>query len=116
MTKDQIRIAIATELGLQSKYQITAPTGDKVWGPKTPNYPESLDACREFELTLELGHDGSDVAEYQEALWCAANPYIPFSATSLHDVAYLRNLICATALQRCEAFLRLKGKWVEDAE
>ncbi len=70
------------------------------------NYAESLDACREFES----GISGSeDVSLYEHYLG---------EITESDSLAIRRSfvgdrmkLIRATPLQRCEAFLRLKGQW-----
>lgn len=61
-----------------------------------PNYTESLDACREFE-SFKTGEEWS---EYIDTL------------TEICDV--YNDPIVATPLQRCEAFLRLKGQWDEN--
>ena len=58
-----------------------------------PNYAESLDACREFENFKT----GEEWREYIDTL------------TEICDV--YNDPIVATPLQRCEAFLRLKGQW-----
>ena len=70
------------------------PDGDPVTIHRftTPNYAESLDACREFE----------DFSTGEE--WAV---YI----NTLTEVCDMYNdPIVATPLQRCEAFLRLKGQ------
>jgi hypothetical protein len=60
--------------------------------PAPPNYSESLDACREFEKEYTFGE--------QEDVFDA-----------LYDKFGCRGACFATPFQRCEAFLRLKGKW-----
>ena len=62
---------------------------------KTPNYAESLDACRSFETEYTLGE--------QEEVF-----------DMLYDEFGIRGACFATPLQRCEAFLRLKGQWDEN--
>lgn len=59
-----------------------------------PNYAESLDACREFEASM----NGTEKVVYADHLvdLCGDDSYDP---------------IFATAMKRCEAFLRLKGQW-----
>ena len=84
------------------------PTGAMV-GKKqpTPNYYESLDACASFEiamneLTRRIYADnlGKVVDIYDD--WYAGITYAEAS-----------KLIWTTAPQRCVAFLRMKGEWVE---
>ena len=60
-----------------------------------PNYYASLDACAEFERTL----DKIQRREYVRQLY-----HITENDFGAH---------CATPEQRCEAFLRIKGLWVE---
>ena len=57
-----------------------------------PNYTGSLDACVEFEEKL-------DAAQYQRYL---------------NEYCFTHNA-SATALYRCEAYLRVIGKWTEVA-
>jgi len=59
-----------------------------------PNYPVSLDACAEFEAELF----GSELKQYIR--WLVDIRQTPEDA------------ITARPEQRCEAFLRVKGKWV----
>lgn len=71
-----------------------------------PNYHGSLDACATFEATLnpsiEHEMDGSG------HVW---NEYV----NMLDEICARTGDTCvaATAAQRCEAFLRVKGKWIE---
>ena len=74
---------------------------------KTPNYAESLDACKEFE-----GAIGKQALEYY-----AENLAVAVWGSAIgNTMSYLgvAQLITATPLQRCEAFLRLKGQWDEN--
>ena len=64
------------------------------WRILTPRYTESLDACGEFESAMNA-QEKVVYADYLVDL-CGDDSYDP---------------IFATALQRCEAFLRLKGQW-----
>lgn len=67
-----------------------------------PNYHASLDACAQFEATLKFT---STMGEYLEILTTTANELgVCWTTRTFHAV-------CATAPQRCEAFLRLHGKW-----
>jgi hypothetical protein len=59
-----------------------------------PNYFADLNACREMEETIK-----DPLEKSRWFIWMQRNT----------DVAGIQ----ATAPQRCEAFLRLKGKWVE---
>jgi len=68
-----------------------------------------LNVIHEAENTLEVGHDGSEADDYQQALWHITNPGVSFCETELHDVSYLQKMICATGAQRAEA-LRVIGK------
>lgn len=113
MTNDEIRIAIAELCGWKppkDKREILWTTpGGKFW--HVPNYCESLDACREFEGNLT---------------WREAGPYV-FWLEELTNIGHMGGnavreplndcaLITASALHRCQAFLRLKGKWVEESK
>lgn len=69
-----------------------------------PNYPEDLNACAEMERTLTI----EESRKYEEVLEVVVNE------------AFIRNESCfvfpawhATALQRCEAFLKVKGLWID---
>lgn len=70
-----------------------------------PNYPlpASLDACAEFERTLQ----GEVFEQYYAALFNVLNWDNKFWGKQ-RDLEMIR----ATALQRCEAYLRVKGKWL----
>lgn len=64
-----------------------------------PNYPESLDACAEFEATLDpLGRE-----QYVDSLATVVNDSFAIDTYEAHW-----NMLHATALQRCEAFLKCK--------
>lgn len=73
----------------------------------TPNYAESLDACRLFELTL----DPIELTEYAVIL-----RRIVTKNAKDHEVhpntGYVPDgrYYCATARERCGAFLQLKGE------
>lgn len=133
MNEREQRIAIAEACGIPagqinawldqvqatSDMQCAVPGGEERYRDKVlrapdmspPDYLHDLNAMHEAEKTLKIGHDGSPAAEYQEALWNVSNRGVTFCAENLHDVAYLQNLICATAAQRAEAFLHAIGKW-----
>jgi hypothetical protein len=74
----------------------------------TPNYYGSIDACAEFEKTLN-GWTEKDA--YGAALWQAIGP--DHGKTEVYDFDDTLVWQCATATapQRCEAYLRTIGKW-----
>lgn len=97
MTTDKIRIAIAQELGWTERVSGWWKDPDRNReddGELPPNYPASLDACAEFEKTLTE-------EEYQQF------------GLELLKLNHTQRVLSATTLQRCEAYLRVKGKWVE---
>lgn len=110
MTPQEINIAIAQACGWnwESKTTLVHPKGDGngyvVFNDKgeidsfykLPQYHTSLDACAEFEATLT----SEEREDYCACLW----------TVTAHEFA----TITATAPQRCEAFLRVKGPWRED--
>lgn len=98
------KIAGQTDEGLVGYYRPVAGI-ESAAQEAIPDFPKDLNACAQFETTLELGHDGSQWDDYQQTLWGIVNPDIDFNPDNLHDVAYLKNLISATAAQCCEAFL-----------
>lgn len=67
----------------------------------TPNYAESLDACREFEESLseDERHNYGLLIENTERF------------DTLWGGNRITAMVTVTAKERCEAFLRLKGKW-----
>lgn len=74
---------------------------------KPPNYSESLDACREFESKLT----GDDRSMYMDFI------YLHIVRTNNEAVMGFENqwaMFNAPPLQRCEAFLRMKGQWDEN--
>lgn len=104
MSNDEIRIAIAEELGWDFEKSDINHGLSFVKGEKGTlrcgihNYPEDLNACHEIENTLDeesyrlfIGHLVSILKPGQFA-------------------------VRATALERSTAYLNLKGKWKEDAK
>lgn len=65
------------------------------------NYAESLDACREFMETL------SKEERYEYGNWIMNIKRFD----TLYGGNRITALITVTALERCEAFLRMKGQW-----
>lgn len=106
MNAEQQRIAIAEELGW--KQVVKVEVGDEGYPEEflrwvnskgemlsLPNYPKDLNACAEFEATMDPN----------------GNEYTRFD-NHLHKICgSVRKCIHATAAQRCEAFLRTKGLW-----
>lgn len=74
-----------------------------------PNYPESLDACREFELSLNQ-HRAEAYAVYLTEVENLVNQFTPHACPTW---SALFRLSTATPLQRCQAYLMTIGKWIE---
>lgn len=129
MTPEAQRIAIATELGEFSfepehDYVVIKRLGKTVmrYFPASsseliceclemadvPDYPRDLDACHEMEKLI-LDPDSELVWANHEERGEIKREY----QTHLERIATLggTSAICATAPQRCEAFLRAVGKW-----
>lgn len=115
MTNEQIRITIAEKLGYkrfdspESTLNFYLPDGKGAC--ICPDYPESLDACREFERTLydellnmEL-YAGRLVAIASGKLGKA---FEPSRLDWFHSST-------ALPIQRCEEFLRLHGLWKDES-
>lgn len=116
MTPQSINIAIQESLGWDMDPAETHewgsrgqwcvwPHGGRIIMPKTmvPNYHSSLDACAEFEATM----DKQEQSDYICALGGLCQE------PDLDDWA---GVCFATAPQRCEAYLKLKGLWKEGAK
>ena len=112
MTNEQINIAIAESLGeIDPRYTTTGGfiasyviNGVTVGFHGLPNYTADLNACHEFEKTLDddldLDYSGN-LESVTGTRWGANNSY---------DMSKYRS---ATARQRCEAYLRTLKKWTE---
>jgi hypothetical protein len=122
LTNEEIRIKIAESLG---KFRIKPlkrttrkgkddPNGVRIWycdehhgGAATyaeiPNYPESLDACTEFEKTLLTEEDQTDY-------WVHLIMICGAEAREKKDINRIGTFyqITATPKQRCFAYLRTK--------
>lgn len=72
-----------------------------------PDYPNDLNACAEFEATL---------SEKEVAFYLTKLLLVRYRTGADHGmIACMQDkLAFATARERCEAFLRLRGKWKED--
>jgi len=112
MSPESQRIAIAEACGWvmrKNESDWLAPDGRvyQNWGGFTsyPNYPNDLNACREFEVVLSQMPDihvgGVGV--------CSAIDIYEDNLLGICD-----HPICAPAAQRCEAFLKTIGKWKND--
>lgn len=118
MTPERIRIKVAEAMGWTGPFverewlREYGPEGEDVWGKcvgtnpqwerdQVPNYPFDLNACAEMEMALNWDEQLSTEADryrYELTKVCGND----------------RDLIhVATALQRCEAYLRVKGLWEE---
>lgn len=110
MTDEQINIAIAESLGW--KYETRRMMGYGGMSSATayywtkngsigeiPNYTADLNACHEFEKKLSL----KDRNVYTSWLYESSLNLGLATWESAH----------ATARQRCEAYLRTIGKWIE---
>lgn len=108
MTDKQINAAIAESLGWNRREWIDkkgrscsgwrTPSGKELGG-HPPNYTSDLNACHEFEKKLSL----RDRADYTSWLYESSLNLGTATWESAH----------ATARQRCEAYLRTLGKWIE---
>lgn len=74
-----------------------------------PNYTSDLNACHEFEKTLTDEQFDAFQIELSRVVFkhlCVVTYPVGFKQRSFWN---------ATARQRCEAFLRVQGKWEEEA-
>lgn len=138
MTPEQMRIAVAeacgwTELRQSKPWEFSddpdnrvvlcgywpAPQGGGV-SAAIHNYPADLNACAEMVAALS-GDEREKFAfylAYQKYAWFKESPE---DYTSLEYVGYIEQHALsafvtqnATAPERCEAFLRVKGLWKDD--
>lgn len=113
MTDEQINVAIAADLGWKydprgDKYGPTVyawlnPAGKRDPGP--PSYASDLNAMHEAEDALRICKSGGSDCEWQR-YWSALD-------VGPAGCVGRKMLLHITARQRAEAFLRVKGKWVE---
>ncbi len=128
MTEEQINIAIAESLGYVKKpYEKDSrgrPCAPRIeWFrnadseypmgfSERPNYyHSSLDACAEFEAKLTLDQGKAYVGLFDEV--CGGELSLSDMADS--PMEYLFWCVRATPLQKCEAYLRVIGKWEASA-
>lgn len=103
MTNEQIRIAVAEACGL--KLTSVPPTWYDQHSRLIPNYPTNLNACAEMEKMLDREQSQIYSNHLGEIL---LRDFI-----NKEQGGKLQHKWHATALQRCEAFLRTIGKWVD---
>ena len=102
LTNEEIRIKVAESLAWR-KTPFGEPIADhpRTWRilSDLPNYPESLDACAEFEAHAHRTEPYGWLARYEDELRerCSTLQYPHY------------NPICATPRQRCLAYLKTKG-------
>jgi hypothetical protein len=103
VTDEQINAIIATSLGfieeepwLNGKICWSHIDHPNVGFESIPDFSNDLNACHEFEKMLDGMNQISYLAKLHEN-----NHYCSWGGT------------CATARQRCEAYLRTLGKWIE---
>jgi hypothetical protein len=124
MTPEQINSAIAGACGWKldrvddGEFQLRNPKGVLIvsdcdpsttfesFSYKFPNYCNSLDAMHEAEKSLDWAniHDWNNAAKYIKNL-CEVTGGDYYSLLKAE-------VVCATAAQRAEAFLKTIGKWV----
>lgn len=107
MTNEQINIAIAEACGWKPLIISTDMMGKPFPGwDEPPNYCNDLNAMNEAEKTLtNVQH-----RQYRREIWHSVNEDL----SSYEKVkAAKRAHFSSTALQKAEAFLRVKGKWEE---
>lgn len=116
MTDQQMRVAVAEMCGWR-RLELPHPIFVKAWEhpdhpyawreeKELPDYPNDLNAVHEAEkLMLKTEKQCAECAVALASL-CKGFPYDPFHGTA----GYVWH---ATARQRCEALLRVWGKWVE---
>jgi hypothetical protein len=108
MSDDQIRIAIAEICALSWSH------ADEL--AKTMDYPNDLNACYEFEKVIKE----QERLELYKCLARVVNEDTAGAEVDMFDVCSpleIRSIVMsASARQRCEAFLRLHGKWIEEKQ
>lgn len=125
MTPEQINIAIAESIGWKRGTAWSDPPEWYLHGTANgcfsldgragtkllPDYFADLNRCADFERTLDFaGFQGRQDYEKWIRLIVARDNGLNYDADCAGDFG----LITATAIQRCEAYLRVKGLWVEE--
>lgn len=122
MTNEEMDIAVAKACGRYVHFEGTVPYESKDSKPNWDhrvyqncplrNFTGDLNACHEMEKVLQdrCLYWPDYVAELV-GLVTRAYPHLPHQKL---EPNYSQS-ICATAAQRCEAFLRCLGKWKEES-
>ena len=128
MTHEQMRIAVAEACGLDVIHEAAGPedrpdawkTGyftpkaasdrRKRWPSsayvmQVPNYPADLNACAEIVAALDPSE--------KFRMTCEMLDILGIRDDQTPEPSEVFDLMNATALQRCEAFLKTKGLWRE---
>lgn len=103
MSPQEMNIKIAESLGWLKCERLGRevyydPTGGHVLPHELPNYYADLNACHEMEEKLTEKEEAGYFLELQKII---VPPYLKHFAPCIR----------ATAPQRCEAYLRVKGLW-----
>lgn len=101
MTDDEMRIAIAEAMGLDSHDVCSPLWGGQGANPYYVNFLNDLNACHEMEMWLKNRTNATNDGLYYE--FCER----------LEEALGHWEHVSATARQRCIAFLKTIGKWVE---
>lgn len=118
MSDDEINAAIAESLGwslVGTSIRAGRPPGaDYVGSEFIPNYCTDLNAMHEAEKVLDGVHSWNGEEHHYNAeeayMGHLTNIIVRNSGQKISDDW---QLVCATARQRAEAFLRTLGKWKE---
>lgn len=125
MTKDEIRIEVAKALGWEVEAYDSGmcfmPDGSRVPMSLMPDFVSDLNACHEMEKTLDMNqlYDyGENLARLVQRAEIELEKSLGFRKTNDNSL-FIPNghgwfaIASATALQRCEAFLRTLNLWKE---
>jgi hypothetical protein len=120
MTNEHIRIKVAEACGWKQipkgKFYSGKWHAGDMWDFKDlpPDFPNDLDACAEMEKTLLNAERRVYIRHLNEIHPLKPFKFIDMELKDFVDVEMdIYMLVSATALQRCEAFLRVKGLWEE---
>ena len=110
MTDQQINIAIAESLGIEVKpcTCTTSPWIDAKTRKHIMSYTADLNACHEFESEIIYSNDRLPKKYTQQIKSAICREAGVKKAQMDFDLC-----ITATARQRCEAYLKTIGKWIE---
>lgn len=121
MTDNEINMAVAEACGWTSVHYSEARGTCSGYSPgesclgyfQIPDYANDLNACREVWASEIKGKETlEDIFTIQQGVACGLeNCGVDQPNLSNADIAIVSN---ATARQRCEAFLKMMGKWKEN--